>query len=143
MGVYARCYITMQQPQLFFSFDSRGSCTRVVLAGFEEASGRVTEFRCEGSCGLCMVGVSLYAPCSPPFVPGLPVAVSGFGLGRGHWSGSCSFLSDGSNSFVSISGLLNSSVFSSLKSRSYIEPVLPSFSHCSCCMRLACVGIIC
>ena len=40
-------------------------------------------------------------------------------------------------------GAGNSSLFRRLRSRSYAVPVRPSFSHCSCIMRLACVGSIC
>jgi hypothetical protein len=133
--------MTIQQ-QPFFSFTSSwGSGSRSRSCGFSTigvvAAG-----------GLVIFGIVVYLPV--PLVPGL----SPFGLPNGLpngqvlsvliFDGFCFFSSFASGWVKSrLSGRSISSVLSSLNSRSYAVPILPSFSHFSCAIRFACVGSIC
>src|SRR5690242_10592078 len=144
-----RGYITMQHLPFFSGISSVGSGTRVVLS-FSLGARLIEAGFGEGTRGLWgIVGVSLNWCCS--IAGDLSDTGSVFlaefeGCMSRLESGHCSF----SRSFSSAIGSICdnrwipvSSVLRRRKSVSYMEPTRPSFSHCSCCMRLACVGMIC
>jgi len=142
--------MTMQQaPHPFFSLRSSGGSCTLTGAGAGVGLNSVVVGVVGWGVG-AMLGIVLYPPCSVPLVPGLLLVIDR-GLPRGgvpcngHADRTVVLVSDGRRSSGRgfSSGFVISSVFSSLNSRSYTVPVLPSFSHCSCAIRFACVGSIC
>jgi hypothetical protein len=141
-------HITTQQHP-FFSFSSScGSGSRMDSFGFSAAVGVA------GTCESRILGIVVYPPCSVPLVPGLLFVLRGLasGLPSGHLLLVCISVGPLFSSGLSFSlsplksrlkGRSISSVLSSLNSRSYAVPILPSFSHFSCANLLACVGSIC
>jgi len=144
-------YMTMQHFPFFSGISSVGSGRRVVL-GFSLGARLIDPGLGEGTRGPCgMVGVRLN--CDFSTAGDLSTTGSAFssegeaclsGVDSGHWPLS---LSLSRSSAIGSSWERRwppiSSVLSSRKSVSYMEPTRPSFSHCSCCMRFACVGMIC
>lgn len=150
MGIHRNaCYMTMQHFPFFSGISSVGSGRRVVL-GFSLGAPLIDPGLGEGTRGPWgMVGVSLNCGCS--VAEDLSSTGSAFssegeaclsGVESGHWPLSLSRSSAIGSSWERRWPPI-SSVLSSRKSVSYMEPTRPSLSHCSCCMRFACVGMIC
>lgn len=128
-------HITMQQPQPFLvGFSGSGSGQ----GGFALGEGAIPI----GGV-VCTFGIALYP------VPPVGGLVRGFGSGlldlSGHAGDSASDPGDFPCSELDLagSGLTRGGLLSSDRtakgpnSRSYVDGVLPSFSHCSCCILFA------